>query len=140
MCGFAGVIGIERAGAALSMGLQAVQHRGQDACGIGTTEKGRFHVFKDLGLVSQVFTAEVVAQLVGVAGIGHTRYPTVGGGVREDAQPFFTRRPGVLMAHNGNVTNLPELEEWLRSRGQQVQSRCDVEPILLVFAEGSQII
>lgn len=135
MCGFVGLIGVERAGAALSMGLQALQHRGQDACGIGTVVGGRFHVHKDLGLVSQVFTPEVVGTLRGDAGIGHTRYPTVGAGVREDAQPFYTRRPGVLMAHNGNVTNLPEVGEWLRARGVQVQSQCDVEPILLVFAE-----
>ena len=135
MCGFVGLIGVERAGAALAMGLQAIQHRGQDACGIGTVLDGRFSVHKELGSVSAVFTPGIVATLRGSAGIGHTRYPTVGSGVREDAQPFWTRRPGVLMAHNGNVTNLPAVEEWLISRGVHVQSQCDVEPILLVFAE-----
>lgn len=135
MCGFVGLIGVEKAAAAVSMGLSALQHRGQDACGIGTAVGGRFHVHKDLGLVAQVFTPDVVDRLAGDAGIGHTRYPTVGAGVREDAQPFWTRRPGVLMAHNGNVTNLAELSEWLRARGVHVQSQCDVEPILLVFAE-----
>jgi amidophosphoribosyltransferase len=135
MCGFVGLIGVDRAGAALSMGLQAIQHRGQDACGIGTMLDGRFHVHKELGSVAAVFTPAIVATLRGTSGIGHTRYPTVGAGVREDAQPFWTRRPGVLMAHNGNVTNLPALELWLRSRGVHVQSQCDVEPILLVFAE-----
>ncbi len=135
MCGFVGIIGVERASAALSMGLQALQHRGQDACGMATVEQGRFHVHKDLGLVVNVFSEQTLAMLRGTAGIGHTRYPTVGTGVREDAQPFYTRRPGVLMAHNGNVTNLEDLEELLLSRGIHVQSRCDVEPILLVFAE-----
>lgn len=135
MCGFAGIIGVERASAALSMALQALQHRGQDACGMGTVERGRFHIHKDLGLVNAVFTESTLATLRGSAGIGHTRYPTVGSGVREDAQPFCTRRPGVLMAHNGNVTNLDDLERYLLSRGVHVQSQCDVEPILLVFAE-----
>jgi amidophosphoribosyltransferase len=135
MCGFVGVIGVERAAPAVSMGLQALQHRGQDACGMGTVHDGRVHVFKDLGMVSQVFPMGVLASLPGEGGIGHVRYPTVGAGVREDAQPFHTRRPGVLMAHNGNVTNVPELEAWLRGRGVRLQSRCDVEPILLVFAE-----
>ncbi len=135
MCGFVGIIGVERASAALSMGLQALQHRGQDACGMGTVEEGRFHVYKDLGLVVNVFSESTLSALRGTAGIGHTRYPTVGTGVREDAQPFYTRRPGVLMAHNGNVTNVDELEKRLLGRGIHVQSACDVEPILLVFAE-----
>ena len=135
MCGFIGLIGVERAGAALGIGLQALQHRGQDACGVGTLVGGRFLLHRDLGSVAQVFTADVLAGLQGSAGVGHVRYPTVGAGVRDDTQPFLTRRPGVLMAHNGNVTNVPELERWLADRGIRVQSRCDVEPILLVFAE-----
>ncbi len=135
MCGFVGMIGVERAAPLLSAGLQALQHRGQDACGIATVERGRVHLHKDLGAVASVFSEPIVRGLTGRAGIGHVRYPTVGGGSREDAQPFHTRRPGVVMAHNGNVTNLPELEDWLNSRGIRVQSQCDVEPILLVFAE-----
>ncbi|MFZ5478214.1 MAG: amidophosphoribosyltransferase [Myxococcota bacterium] len=135
MCGFVGLIGVERAAPALSVGLQALQHRGQDACGIGTVEGGRVHLYKDLGQVGTVFSGAVLAGLLGDSGVGHVRYPTVGAGVRDDAQPFHTRRPGVLMAHNGNVTNVPELEEWLGARGVHVQSHCDVEPILLVFAE-----
>jgi amidophosphoribosyltransferase len=136
MCGFAGLIGVERAGAALSVALQALQHRGQDACGIGTQADNRVFLYRELGTVAQVFTADVVAGLRGAAGIAHVRYPTVGAGVRDDTQPFYTRRPGVLMAHNGNVTNVPALTAWLAERGVHVQSQCDVEPILLVFAEG----
>lgn len=135
MCGFIGMIGVENAAAATAMGLQALQHRGQDAAGIGTVTDGRVHLYKDLGHVTAVFPMGVLATLPGHAAVGHVRYPTVGAGVREDAQPFHTRRPGVLMAHNGNVTNVAELEENLRSRGVRVQSHCDVEPILLVFAE-----
>ena len=136
MCGFVGLIGVDNAAAAAAQALQALQHRGQDACGIGTSHRGRVHLFKDLGMVSQVFGMAALAGLPGRAAIGHVRYPTVGAGVREDAQPFYTRRPGVVMAHNGNVTNAPQLEAWLARRGVRVQSQCDVEPIMLVFAEG----
>lgn len=136
MCGFVGLIGLDHASAAAAMALQALQHRGQDACGIGTVHKGRVHVYKELGMVSQVFSAATLATLPGTAAIAHVRYPTVGAGVRDDTQPFHTRRPGVLMAHNGNVTNVPQLEAWLQRRGIRVQSQCDVEPIMLVFAEG----
>lgn len=135
MCGFVGLIGVERSGPALSAGLQALQHRGQDACGIATQEGGRVHLYKDLGQVASVFTPEILADLRGSSGIGHVRYPTAGSGKRDDTQPFHTRRPGVTMAHNGNVTNVPEVEAWLAARGVRVQSGCDVEPIMLVFAE-----
>ncbi len=136
MCGFVGLIGVEGAAGAAANALQALQHRGQDACGIGTVHRSRVHLVKDLGMVGQVFGGERLGSLPGTAAIGHVRYPTVGAGVREDAQPFHTRRPGVLMAHNGNVTNVPQLEAWLARRGIRVQSGCDVEPIMLVFAEG----
>lgn len=135
MCGFVGILGVEKAAPAAALALQALQHRGQDACGIGTLAQGRTHILKDLGMVSQVFTLGALASLPGSAAIGHVRYPTAGAGVRDDAQPFHTRRPGVLMAHNGNVTNVPELEARLLRRGIRVQSRCDVEPILLTFAD-----
>ena len=72
----------------------------------------------------------------GKAGIGHVRYPTSGSSSnREDAQPFITRRPGIVLAHNGNITNVPELAHSLRSRGVHVQSQCDAEPVLLVLSD-----
>lgn len=135
MCGFVGLIGSDNAAAGVATALQALQHRGQDACGIASFHEGRVNLWKDLGMVTHVFGPEVVKSLRGSSAIGHVRYPTVGAGVRDDAQPFHTRRPGVLMAHNGNVTNVPQLDAWLAGRGIRVQSQCDVEPILLVFAE-----
>lgn len=135
MCGFVGVIGVEAAAPNLFTGLQAIQHRGQDAAGLGTLNNGRFHLHKALGMVSTAIPAERVTSMGGTLGIGHVRYPTVGGGGPEDAQPFLTRRPGILMAHNGNITNVPELEEQLLQRGLHVLSRCDSEPILLVLAD-----
>ncbi len=135
MCGFVGMIGQPQASTALGIALQALQHRGQDATGIATFDAGRIHIHKDLGMVSAVFTPDALQRLRGSSGIGHVRYPTVGGGLREDSQPFWTRRPGVVMAHNGNVTNLPSIAAWLRKRSVHLQSSCDVEPILMVFAE-----
>ncbi len=135
MCGFVGLVGVERASAAAATMLQALQHRGQDACGVASVDDGRVRIVKDLGMVSSVLSLGTLASLPGSAAIGHVRYPTVGAGVRDDAQPFHTRRPGVVMAHNGNVTNVPEIEAWLRRRGVRVLSGCDVEPIMLVFAE-----
>ncbi len=135
MCGFVGVIGTRAAAPEVYMGLQAIQHRGQDAAGVGTFDGERFYLYKDLGAVVQALPQSVVGSLEGRAGIGHVRYPTLGGGTREDAQPFLTRRPGILMAHNGNLTNLPTLEVELRERGLFLMSRSDSEAIMLVLAD-----
>ena len=116
------------------LGLHALQHRGQDAAGLGTVDSGSFHMVKDLGMVSTAVAS--AATFPGRGGIGHVRYPTSGStSTREDAQPFLTRRPGILLAHNGNVTNVPELTRSLRAKGLHVLSQCDAEPILLVLAE-----
>lgn len=135
MCGFVGTIGVEQAAPTVWMALQALQHRGQDAAGVGTFDRGRFHLHKDLGFVTQAVPVAKVDELRGRSGVGHVRYPTVGGNTREDAQPFITRRPGILMAHNGNVTNLAQLIRQLRRRGMHVLSDCDVEVILMVLAD-----
>ena len=137
MCGFVGLIGIEPAAPALALGLQALQHRGQDAAGLGIHDGRRFRLTKDMGMVTQALPPATVNAMGGRAGVAHVRYPTAGGNAtREDAQPFLTRIPGVLLAHNGNVTNTDELIEDLASDGMHVLSECDAEPILLVFTRG----
>lgn len=135
MCGFVGIIGVENAAASLFMALQAVQHRGQDAAGVGTWNNGYIHVHKDVGMVSQALPAEAISVLEGGSGIGHVRYPTAGSSTRGDAQPFMTRRPSIVLAHNGNVTNIPELEDLLVGRGLRTTSSCDSEPILLMLGD-----
>lgn len=135
MCGFIGIVDREEVAGQLSTGLQALQHRGQDSCGIFTYDGAHFPGHRGLGLVRDVFDAPVVGRLAGEAGIGHVRYPTAGKGVLADTQPFFERRPGVIMAHNGNVTNYEELERGLAARSIHLVSRCDVEPILCIFAD-----
>jgi amidophosphoribosyltransferase len=135
MCGFVGLVSDTPVAPALLLALQAIQHRGQDQAGLGTFDDRRLHLVKGDGLISQAIPPRAVPTLRGVAGIGHVRYPTAGSSFGpEDAQPFRTRQPGVLLAHNGNVTNVPELEAQLRADGWIVLSQCDAEPILLTFA------
>jgi amidophosphoribosyltransferase len=135
MCGFIGVIGVDPAVQEIYDGLLAVQHRGQDSAGIITYD-GHFHVKKGEGLVRDIFSAANFGRLRGDLGVGHVRYPTVGSGGGEDAQPFTVNYPfGIVMAHNGNVANYEDLKaelsgEWLR----HLYSGCDVEVVLNVFA------
>jgi amidophosphoribosyltransferase len=135
MCGFIGVTGAPSAVQEIYDGLVAIQHRGQDAAGIITFD-GRFHVKKGEGLVREIFTAANFERLKGSVGVGHVRYPTVGGGGGEDAQPFTVNYPfGIAMAHNGNVANYEDLKGALASDSlRHLYSGCDVEAILNVFA------
>ncbi len=136
MCGFIGVYGPEGLDVASEIyeGLLAIQHRGQDAAGI-ITFTDAFHVKKGAGLVRDAFEPADMARLQGNLGLGHVRYPTVGEGSLDDAQPFHVNFPfGVAMAHNGNVTNFEELREFhTRNTGTRLNSSCDLEVILYVF-------
>lgn len=136
MCGFIGVYGPEGVDVAPEIyeGLLSIQHRGQDAAGI-TTFTDTFHVKKGGGLVRDVFTAPDMERLRGNLGLGHVRYPTVGGGSVDDAQPFHVNFPvGVAMAHNGNVTNFKELRQChATNTGTRLNSSCDLEVLLYVF-------
>ncbi len=137
MCGFIGVYGPEGVDVAPEVyeGLLAIQHRGQDAAGI-TTFTDKFHVKKGFGLVREVFNERNMARLRGNLAVGHVRYPTVGSGHGDDAQPFHLTLPvGVAMAHNGNVTNFQDLvAEHFAKNGTRLNSSCDLEVILMVFA------
>lgn len=136
MCGFAGMVGVGDVSPSISVAMQALQHRGQDSAGMFTRdEEGRFYSHRAMGLVRDGFDAQVVHDLQGNIGIGHVRYPTLGTVSLDDAQPFLYRRPGVFMAHNGNITNYAHLRRDLALQSVQVLSTCDVEPMLLVFSE-----
>jgi amidophosphoribosyltransferase len=137
MCGFIGVLaprGRDVIGE-IHDGLVSIQHRGQDAAG-ACTYNGRFHIKRGMGLVREVFRDDNIARLRGNLGIGHVRYPTVGGGSVDDTQPFMVKHPfGISMAHNGNLTNFGELKRELTERDHyMVDSNCDVEAILQVFS------
>lgn len=136
MCGIIGAFGTKNIVAELLDGLLAIQHRGQDAAGI-TTYNGHFHTHKGAGLVRDVFKDTDFSKFQSDIGLGHVRYPTVGLGSAEDAQPFIVNSPfGIAMAHNGNVTNFSELKKELFEQSfRQLNSECDVEVILNVFAD-----
>ena len=104
-------------------GLFALQHRGQESAGIAVSNGERIMVFKDMGLVSQVFDEPTLNSLTGHLAIGHDRYSTTGASVWKNAQPTFrsTHNGGLALAHNGNLTNTEELEAWLRSRDEHAK-------------------
>jgi len=133
MCGFVGFIGKSEISNAIKQALQAVQHRGQDSAGIGVVTENGFSHHKALGYVTAALE-EFNYNGPGAA-VGHVRYPTIGGGRREDAQPFFSRQPGVIMAHNGNIINFTELKSRLKKQSINLSSNCDVEPVLYTFCE-----
>jgi len=136
MCGVIGIYGNEDVFKDIYQGLLAVQHRGQDAAGIITYD-GYFHIKKGNGLVRDIFTAENARRLKGNIGIGHTRYPTVGSGKGEDAQPLLVNSPfGIIMAHNGNVINYSELKRILfKKYRRHLNTGVDLEAILNIFAQ-----
>ncbi len=137
MCGIIGVYvgGRKDVIAEVYDGMLILQHRGQDAAGV-TTYNGTFHTVKGTGLVRDIFNKLILYELKGNIGIGHTRYPTIGGGSIIDAQPFTINSPfGISMVHNGNITNYKQLkEELLKKDLRHVYSTCDLEVILNVFA------
>jgi amidophosphoribosyltransferase len=135
MCGILGIFGPGPVAPDILNGLVAIQHRGQDAAGIATFTD-RLHLRKEFGLVRDGFSDADVQQLPGSLGIGHVRYPTVGLGSVDDAQPLYVNEPhGIAMAHNGNVTNFSGLRASLgEDEHRQVNTECDVEVILNVFA------
>jgi amidophosphoribosyltransferase len=137
MCGFIGVLGPRgrEVIGEIYDGLVSIQHRGQDAAG-ACTYNGRFHLKRGMGLVREVFRDDNIGRLRGNLGIGHVRYPTVGGGSVDDTQPFMVKHPfGIAMCHNGNLTNFADLKRELTERDHyMVDSNCDVEAILQVFA------
>ena len=99
-------------------GLYALQHRGQESAGIAVSNGRQILVYKDMGLVSQVFDDSTLESLKGHLAIGHVRYSTTGGGSWENAQPVW-RDDGreLALAHNGNLTNAVELWSDLKGRG-----------------------
>ncbi len=135
MCGIIGVIRFDSAPAAPEAytGLLALQHRGQDSAGIACFDGMRVNLKKGVGLVTQVFTAQNLSLLRGETAIGHTRYCTVGSDPKNDAQPFTVSVPHALaMVHNGNIVNYAGLRKKYE---RNIESSCDVEIILQVFAE-----
>jgi amidophosphoribosyltransferase len=120
-CGIFGVWAPHEQVAKLAyFGLYALQHRGQEAAGIAVSDGSSLVVFKDLGLVSQVFDEATLATLAGHIAVGHTRYSTTGSTTWENAQPSFRTTPagtGIALGHNGNLVNTTDLADEARAAG-----------------------
>eukprot|EP00934_Nitzschia_sp_Nitz4_P002479 Nitzschia sp. Nitz4//scaffold170_size48074//34977//36881//NITZ4_007110-RA/size48074-augustus-gene-0.35-mRNA-1//-1//CDS//3329538655//2469//frame0 len=139
MCGIIGLLLADKdshVNQLLFDGLTVLQHRGQDAAGIVTSERGRLHLRKENGLVKDVFQQHHMLDLRGHVGLGHVRYPTAGSSSCAEAQPLYTNYPyGICVAHNGNLTNTDVLYEEMISRQRHVNTDSDSELLLNLFAE-----
>src|SRR5215468_946091 len=140
MCGIVGVVGTSAVNQRLYDALTVLQHRGQDAAGIATSNEGELCTRKGNGLVRDVFTQDHMLELRGNVGIGHVRYPTAGCDGISEAQPFYVNAPyGMVLAHNGNLTNARELAEVIiREDRRHLNSTSDSEVLLNVFASELQ--
>jgi amidophosphoribosyltransferase len=140
MCGIVGVVGQSSVNLAIYDALTVLQHRGQDAAGIVTSDKDRLYLRKDNGLVRDVFHTRHMRNLPGNIGIGHVRYPTAGSAGPAQAQPLYVNSPyGIALAHNGNLTNSEELSgEIFRDDLRHLNTDSDSEVLLNIFAHELQ--
>ncbi len=141
MCGIIGIVGHEAVNQQIYDGLTLLQHRGQDAAGMATCDERKLFVRKAPGLVREVFRTSHMMRLQGSMGIGHLRYPTAGGSrISAEAQPFYVNSPfGIVLAHNGNLTNAEVLQsELYRTDRRHINTSSDSEVLLNVFAHELQ--
>jgi len=135
-CGLFGVYGHPEAANVTYLGLYALQHRGQESAGIVSSDSQALHSHRNMGLVSEIFTRDVLRGLPGKSAIGHVRYSTTGTSDVKNAQPFTVHysRGGLAIAHNGNLTNAHILRNELEGRGSIFQSTMDTEIIVHLIA------
>ncbi|MCO5159742.1 MAG: amidophosphoribosyltransferase [Mesorhizobium sp.] len=136
-CGVFGIFGRQDAAAIVTLGLHALQHRGQEAAGIVSFDGSQFHVERHVGLIGDTFTKQaVIDSLKGSRAIGHTRYATTGGAGMRNIQPFFAELAdgGFAVAHNGNLTNAMTVQRTLQKQGAIFSSTSDTETILHLVA------
>ena len=137
-CGVFGVMSTKKENVAgiVYYGLYALQHRGQESCGIVVNDDGVFSSYKDLGLVSEVFSKETLSNLPeGSMAVGHVRYGTTGGTTRNNCQPIEVnhQKGKMALAHNGNLTNALELRDKLELSGAIFHTTSDTETIAYVI-------
>jgi len=137
MCGIFGIAGHPEAVGMTYLGLYAQQHRGQEGCGIVSSDGGRLHAYRAMGYVRDVFSEERLRGLRGQVAIGHTRYSTAGGSVACNIQPLVAGcgYGPTAIGHNGNLTNFLTLRKELEAGGAIFQSSSDTEVILHLIAQ-----
>jgi amidophosphoribosyltransferase len=137
MCGILGIVARSSVNQLLYDGLLLLQHRGQDAAGIVTSEHATLHMHKGSGMVRDVFRTRNMRDLAGNFGIAHCRYPTAGSAFKvAEAQPFYVNSPfGIVLGHNGNLTNSDQLkEEMFRTDLRHINTNSDSEVLVNVLA------
>ncbi len=135
-CGLFGVFGAIEASYLIYLGLYALQHRGEESCGIVTSDGEELYLHKEMGLVSDVFCDDKLKTLKGDRGIGHVRYSTTGSSLVKNAQPLFVDYLGnsLAVAHNGNLVNTEPLRRELEKSGSIFQTTCDSEVFVHLMA------
>jgi amidophosphoribosyltransferase len=138
-CGVSGVFGHAEAAKLTYLGLYALQHRGQESAGIVSSDGAELHMHKGMGLVEEIFRADELKNLPGMAAIGHTRYSTAGDTTMRNAQPILIEcnKGKLALAHNGNLTNANQLRRTLEHRGSIFQTTSDTEVIVHLVARSS---
>jgi len=139
-CGVFGIYNNLEASNLTYLGLHALQHRGQESAGIVTSDGVNLHKYRDMGLVSDIFSEEVLADLPGKNAIGHVRYSTTGSSQLKNMQPIvinYSRGP-LAIAHNGNLTNAKTLRDELEGDGAIFQSTTDTEVIVHLIARSKE--
>jgi amidophosphoribosyltransferase len=141
MCGVFGVSGVPDAARLTYLGLYALQHRGQESTGIvAVDEHGQARAHRGMGLVSENFTEASLGKLLGDVAVGHTRYSTAGSSVLANAQPLLNdyKSGPLTIAHNGNLTNAPQLRRQLVDEGALFQTTTDTEVLLHLIARSKR--
>ena len=140
-CGVFGISNNNDASALTALGLHALQHRGQEGCGIVTFDGNQYHSEKRFGLVGDNFNKEkVLKNLTGNYAIGHNRYSTTGGTTLRNIQRFFadTNSGGISISHNGNLTNAIKLRSKLVKEGAIFYTTSDTETIVQLIAKSKR--
>ena len=137
-CGVFGMYDFDGADVASTIyyGLFALQHRGQESCGIAVNNNRDITYYKDMGLVNDVFSEDILQKLNGTMAVGHVRYSTAGSSTRENAQPLVLNyvKGTLALAHNGNLINAPQLRKELEYTGAIFQTTIDSEVIAYYIA------
>ncbi|HXG85316.1 MAG TPA: amidophosphoribosyltransferase [Pyrinomonadaceae bacterium] len=131
-CGVFGIFGHAEASTLTNLGLFALQHRGQEACGVVSSDGETLHQFRSMGLVADVLTKDVLKELRGASAIGHTRYSTAGRNTIKEVQPFsvICQHGQIAICHNGNLPYAPQKRVELERAGAIFSSTSDTETIL----------
>jgi amidophosphoribosyltransferase len=140
MCGIFGIYNHLEASNLAYLGLYALQHRGQESAGIVSSDNRQLHHYRQMGLVSEIFTKDILKKLLGKSAIGHVRYSTAGSSELKNAQPFTVDyyRGSLAIAHNGNLSNAFLIKSELESKGSIFQSNMDTEVIAHLIARSKE--